>query len=193
MPEKLFNLKLWYKEKYPVVNRYYCRKLWGCFLNITFAQNFILLHNTSEFFTQCNSKFTETNKLSHVSLNSYLQSMLQSDLAHHYWGPPRGFGDQGNRDIYFRGTREQMGEKKWGEKGNKGNLGETGCMGKQDVEFEKQSNLFQGNKGADTLWEGFAILFLLTLSHIMRKRVFGVCDQVRLKQAWLAWNCDYRN
>ena len=23
------------------------------------------------------------------------------------WGPPRGFGEQGNKAIYFRGTREQ--------------------------------------------------------------------------------------
>ena len=40
----------------------------------------------------------------------------------HRGGPPRGFGEQENKAIYFRGTREQTSK----TERNKGNFGEQG-------------------------------------------------------------------
>ena len=38
------------------------------------------------------------------------------------WGPPMGFGEQGNKAIYFRGTREQKSKTEW-NRGTKAILG----------------------------------------------------------------------
>ena len=43
----------------------------------------------------------------------------------HLRGPPRGFGEQGNKGIFFRGTGGQWPKIK-GEQGNTGNFGEQG-------------------------------------------------------------------
>ena len=45
--------------------------------------------------------------------------------AQHRGGPPRDFGEQGKKGIYFRGTGEQRPNFE-GEQGNKDNIGEPG-------------------------------------------------------------------
>ena len=70
-----------------------------------------------------------------------------------YGGPPRGFGEQGKKGTYFRGTGEQMQnfEENWGKRQYRG----TGNIRKQIFDFwgtGEQANLFQGNKVTGTPW-----------------------------------------
>ena len=61
-----------------------------------------------------------------------------------------GFGEQGNKAIYFSGTREQT-SKTEGNRGTKAILGNKN-IGNQDFDFGEQGKMpiFQGNKGTDT-------------------------------------------
>ena len=66
-------------------------------------------------------------------------------------GPPRGFGEQGNKAIYFRETGEQRPNFE-GNREQRQYLG-TGNIRKQIFDFGgtgEQANLFQGNKGTGT-------------------------------------------
>ena len=70
-------------------------------------------------------------------------------------GPPRGFGEQGKRGIYFRGTGEQRSN----FEGNRGTKTILGNREHKKTNFRffgtgEQANLFQGNKGTGTPWEG---------------------------------------
>ena len=65
------------------------------------------------------------------------------------WGPLRGFGEQGNKAIYFRETREQKSK----TEGNRGTrafwgVGGTGNIKNQDFDFGEQGKnwFFQGNR-----------------------------------------------
>ena len=71
--------------------------------------------------------------------------------THHFRGPPGGFGEQGNKGIYFRGTGEQRPNFE-GNRGTKAILGNREHR-KQIFNFwgtGEQANLFQGNKGTGT-------------------------------------------
>ena len=75
----------------------------------------------------------------------------------HYGGPPRGFGEQWNKGIYFRGTWDQRPNFE-GNRETKTILGNREHR-KQIFDFGgtgEQANLFQGNKGTGTPppWEG---------------------------------------
>ena len=64
------------------------------------------------------------------------------------WGPPRGFGEQGNKGIYFKGT----GEQRLNFEGTKTILGNREHR-KQIFDFwgtGEQAILFQGNKRTTT-------------------------------------------
>ena len=71
------------------------------------------------------------------------------------WGPPRGFGEQGNKAIYFRGTREQKSQTE-GSRGTKAILGNREHRN-QNFDFGEQGKMpiffFQENKETST-WEG---------------------------------------
>ena len=54
-----------------------------------------------------------------------------------HWGPPRGFGEQGNKTIYFRGTREQKSK-------TEGNRRTNVILGNKE---HRKSILILGNKG----------------------------------------------
>ena len=65
-----------------------------------------------------------------------------------HWGPPRGFGEQGNKAIYFRGTREQK-SKTIGNRGTKAILGNREHR-KSRFWFwgtRENTDFFQWNKG----------------------------------------------
>ena len=49
------------------------------------------------------------------------------------WGWPRGFGEQGNKGIYFRRTMSK-------NKGNRGTKVILGNIENQDFDFEDQGN-----------------------------------------------------
>ena len=65
-------------------------------------------------------KYFLTNSMWGVSSKSYfLPSFIDpvhSPSLDHFRGPPRGFGEQGNKGNFFRGTGEQRSK-------NKGNRG----------------------------------------------------------------------
>ena len=67
-------------------------------------------------------------------------------------GPPRGFGEQGNKGIYFRGTGEQRPNFE-GKQGEQRQYWGTGNIENQIFDIwgtGEQANLFQGNKGTGT-------------------------------------------
>ena len=74
--------------------------------------------------------------------------------------PSKGFGEQGKRGFYFRGTWEQRSYFE-GNRGTKTTIFTKGNIRKQIFDFlgtGEQANLFQGNKGTGTpLWEGLNI------------------------------------
>ena len=82
-------------------------------------------------------------------------------------GPPTGFGEQGNKGIYFRGTWEQRPNFE-GNRETKTILGNREHR-KQIFHFwgtREQANLFEGNKGTGTPpWEG--LIASLKLAHVV--------------------------
>ena len=68
-----------------------------------------------------------------------------------WWGLPRGYGEQGNNVIYFRGTGEHKSK-------NKGNRGTHVILGSSEHRklrvwywgTRENANIFQGNKGIGT-------------------------------------------
>ena len=52
----------------------------------------------------------------------YNTTQTENQAYDHHGGPPRGFGEQGNKGIYFREIREQM-SKNEGKRGTKAILG----------------------------------------------------------------------
>ena len=62
--------------------------------------------------------------------------------------PSQGFGEQGNKAIYFRGTREQKSK----TKGNRGTKAILGNIENQDFDLVTRENadFFQANKGTGT-------------------------------------------
>ena len=63
--------------------------------------------------------------------------MSKSRSAAQYWGPPRGLGGNGNKDIYVRRTREQLSK-------NERNKGTKAIWGNR--EHRKPRCLFFGNR-----------------------------------------------
>ena len=85
--------------------------------------------------------------------------------------PYQGFGEQGKKGIYFRGTGEQRSNFE-GNRRTKTILG-TGNIRKQIFDFKgtgEQANLFQGNKGTGTPWEGLIDAHLI----MFYKVVYGL-------------------
>ena len=84
---------------------------------------------------------------------------MNEELVCQSRGPPRGFGEQGKRGIYFRGTGEQRSNFE-GNRGTKTILGNRkhkktnfrflGNRGTSQFISGEQANLFQGNKGTGT-------------------------------------------
>ena len=67
-------------------------------------------------------------------------------------GHPMGFWEQGNKDIYFRGTREQRSKTRVTEEHDKCSFGEQGI---QEIGERGNSDLYQKSKGTGILpWEG---------------------------------------
>ena len=71
-------------------------------------------------------------------------------------GPPRGFGEQGNKGIYFRGTGEQRPNFE-GNRGTKTILGNREHKKTFFFDYKgtgEQANLFQGTREHVHPWEG---------------------------------------
>ena len=70
--------------------------------------------------------------------------MLKFCLGHR-WSPPRGFGEQGNKQIYLRGTGEQRPN-------FEGNRGTKTILGNR--EHKKTNFRFLGNRGTSQFISG---------------------------------------
>ena len=76
--------------------------------------------------------------------NAAVPVQMHLTETHGYWGPRRSFGEQGNKAIYFRGSREQK-SKTEGNKRTKAIWGNT----EQDFDFGEQGKMpiFSGEQG----------------------------------------------
>ena len=90
------------------------------------------------------------------SLNYQKKKNKKKTPRQKYWGPPRGFGEQGNKAIYIRDTREQKSK----TEGNKCNFGNREHRKSRFRFWETRENAIfftgeQGNRYPPTLsWEG---------------------------------------
>ena len=76
------------------------------------------------------------------------------------WGPPSGFGEQGNKGIYFRGTEEQR-------LNFEGNRGTKIILGNR--EHRKSNFRYLGNKGTGTPPGG-------PLQYLWTGKLMHICD-----------------
>ena len=92
-------------------------------------------------------------------------SSIKSKQFTHCWGPPKGFGEQGNKAYYFRGTKGQK-SKTEGNRGTKAILGNRE-HGKSRFWFwgtRENADFFQGSQGRGTPpnREGLIVPIILT-------------------------------
>ena len=96
--------------------------------------------------------------------------ILTDDIIDNKWGPPRGFGEQGNKTIYFRGTREQRLKVKG--TGTKAILGNR-KLKNQDFDFGEQgknADFFQRNKGTGMLHKASVTARFAMQRYVTKKR-----------------------